>query len=149
MAHNRHLSPILEDPGFRRIAEAIRRSTVSLQYQKSHGGDLLYEIRYGLGDKLLRHAQYADEFAAELSRFIQSYNEENARKAETRKQQRRTNITIDDLAAVVRLIDEYGAPTVANLLVAFGYARDPHTAEQEQTDEPTQPEPEMAGDESE
>lgn len=149
MAHNRHLSPILEDPGFRRIAEAIRRSTVSLQYQKSHGGDLLYEIRYGLGDKLLRHAQYADEFAAELSRFIQSYNEENARKAETRKQQRRTNITIDDLAAVVRLIDEYGAPTVANLLVAFGYARDPHTAEQEQTDESREPEPEMAGDENE
>lgn len=149
MAHNRHLSPILEDPGFRRIAEAIRRSTVSLQYQKSHGGDLLYEIRYGLGDKLLRHAQYADEFAAELSRFTQGYNEENARKAETRKQQRRTNITIDDLAAVVRLIDEYGAPTVANLLVAFGYARDPHTAEREQTDEPTEPEPEMAGDENE
>lgn len=149
MAHNRALSPILEDPGFRRIAEAIRRSTVSLQYQKSHGGDQLYEIRYGLGDKLLRHAQYADEFVQELGRFIHAYNEENARKAETRKQQRRTNVTTDDLSAIVRLTDEYGAPTVANLLIAFGYARDPRTAERETPDQAAEPEAELAGDENE
>ena len=125
MAHNRNLAPILQNEGFQHIAEAIRRSTVIPQYQKAQGRDTLYEIRYGLGDKLLRHAQYADDFVQELSRFIHDYNHENAQKSETRKQQYRSNITVDDIAAVVSLIDEYGAPTVANLLVAFGYARDP------------------------
>lgn len=125
MAHNDKLSPILQDPGFRRVAEAIRRSTVIPQYQKAQGRDTLYEIRYGLGDKLLRHAQNANEFAQELGRFMYDYNHENARKSETRKQQFRSNLTIEDVAAIVALIDEYDAPTVANLLVAFGYARDP------------------------
>ena len=92
MAHNDKLSPILEDPGFRHIAAAIRRSTVTPQYQKAQGRDSLYEIRYGLGDKLLRHAQYSDEFVQELSHFMHDYNHENARKAETRKQQYRTNL---------------------------------------------------------
>lgn len=139
MAHNDKLSPILEDPGFRRVAEAIRRSTVIPQYQKAQGRDMLYEIRYGLGDKLLRHAQYADEFAQELSRFMYDYNHENARKSETRKQQFRSNLTVEDVASIVALIDEHGAPTVANLLVAFGYARDPKLGgdadSQEMTDE--------------
>ena len=125
MAHNDKLSPILHDPGFRRVAEAIRRSTVIPQYQKAKGRDTLYEIRYGLGDKLLRHAQNASEFAQELGRFMYDYNHENARKSETRKQQFRSNLTIDDVTAIVALIDDYDAPTVANLLVAFGYARDP------------------------
>lgn len=125
MAHNRNLAPILQNEGFQHIAEAIRRSTVVPQYQKAQGRDTLYEIRYGLGDKLLRHAQYADDFVQELSRFVHDYNRENAQKSETRKQQFRSNITVDDVAAVVSLIDEYGAPTVANLLVAYGYARDP------------------------
>lgn len=131
MAHNRELSPILEDPGFRHVAEAIRRSTVIPQYQRAQGRETLYEIRYGLGDKLLRHAQYADEFIRELSRFMHDYNHENARKSETRKQQFRSNLTIDDVSAIVALVDDYGSPTVANLLVAFGYARDPKLSERE------------------
>lgn len=125
MAHDKKLEPILKSAGFMRIAEAIRRSTVVPQYQKAQGRDSLYEIRYGLGDQLLRHAQYAAEFTQELSRFMHDYNRENARKSETRKQQFRANITTEDIREIVGLIDEYGAPTVANLLVAFGYARDP------------------------
>ena len=62
---------------------------------------------------------------------MHDYNHENARKAETRKQQYRTNLTVEDIASIVALIDEYGAPTIANLLVAFGYARDPKTSGQD------------------
>ena len=127
MAHDekKKLSAIIQNEGFRNIAEAIRRSTVIPQGQKARGRDSLYEIRYGLGSKLLRHAQYNESFIQELSQFMHDYNRENARKLETRKQQFRSNITMDDIEAIVTLIDQYKAPTIANLLVAFGYARDP------------------------
>ncbi|MCP4417779.1 MAG: hypothetical protein GY805_14235, partial [Chloroflexi bacterium] len=128
MAHDeeKQLATIIENKGFRNIAEAIRRSTVIPQGQKARGRNSLYEIRYGLGSKLLRHAQYNETFIQELSQFMHDYNRENARKLETRKQQFRSNITMDDIEAIVMLIDKYKAPTVANLLVAFGYARDPN-----------------------
>ena len=127
MAHEKKYQPILQNQGFLGIAEAIRRSTVSPQYQKSQKKDTLYDIRYGLGDKLLRHAQYNDQFIQELSRFMHDYNRENARKSETRGQQFRKNITTKNIDAILGLIDEFGAPTVANLLVAYGYARDPRS----------------------
>lgn len=127
MAHQPKLKPILENEGFRNIAEAIRRSTVIPQGQKANGRDTLYEIRYGLGDKLIRHSQYPAEFVQELSEFIHAYSRETGRKLETRQQQYRKNITTNDIEAIVDLIDQYDAPTIANLLVAYGYARAPKT----------------------
>lgn len=124
MTHDQSLSPILQNEGFQHIAEAIRRSTVLPQRQKANGRDTLYEIRYGLGDKLMRHSQYPDEFVQALSAFIHAYNRENGRKLETRKQQFRRNITNEDIEAIVQLIDTYSAKTIASLLVAYGYARD-------------------------
>lgn len=128
MAHDedKKLTEIIQNEGFRNIAEAIRRSTVIPQGQKARGRDSLYDIRYGLGSKLLRKAQYNESFVQELSQFMHDYNHENARKLETRKQQYRSNITMDDIENIVSLIDKFNAPTVANLLVAFGYARDPN-----------------------
>jgi len=125
MAHDKKLKPILQDEGFLHIAEGIRRSTVILQYQKRSKADPLYEVRYGLGDKLLLNSQYPDKFVQELGRFIHDYNRENARKSEARNLQYRKNITTEDIQSIVDLIDHFGAPTVANLLVAYGYARDP------------------------
>ena len=133
MAHDqdKQLSEIIHNQGFQHIAEAIRRSTVIPQRRKGKGHDNLYEIRYGLGNKLLRHAQYNDTFMRELSQFMHDYNRENARKAETRKQpQYRRDITTSDIEAIVHLIDKFNAPTVANLLVAYGYARDPQLGQQ-------------------
>ena len=128
------LSPILQNQGFRNIAEAIRRSTVIPQYigrQQSQ-----YEIRYGLGQELKRKAQYPDEFIRALAEFMQSYNEENARVYERTKGKgfRRKAITTQDIEDIVALVDEYGSQTVANLLIAFGYARDPR---EESDDEQT------------
>ncbi len=119
------LSPILQNQGFRNIAEAIRRSTVIPQYigrQQSQ-----YDIRYGLGQELKRKAQYPDEFIQALTDFMHSYNEENARVYERTKGKgyRRKAITTQDIEEIVALVDEYGSRTVANLLIAFGYARDP------------------------
>jgi len=128
MSHPK-LSPILQNPGFRNIADAIRRSTVIPQYigrQQSQ-----YDVRYGLGQELKRKAQYPDEFIKALTDFIHSYNEENARVYERTKGKgiRRKSVTTTDIEQVVALVDEYGSKTVANLLIAFGYARDPKEKE--------------------
>jgi len=42
---------------------------------------------------------------------------------------RRPRVTTEDIQQLMGLIDEYGAQTVAHLLVAFGYAREPREPE--------------------
>lgn len=120
MKSNKPLLPILETPGFRNVAYAIRRSTIVPLYRKREQSD--YEIRYGLAQELKRKALYDHEFIAALSQFMQSYNAENARVLERKGKQFRRNIHTDDVQDMVRLVDEYGATTVGNLLIAFGYA---------------------------
>jgi hypothetical protein len=128
MEHDRKLKPILESPGFQHIATAIRRSTVTPQYFKAKGQKGAYSIRYGLGTELLRKAAYPDRFVQALSEFTHDYNQENSQILERYKGNppvKRAAVTTEDMAQVVALIDEYGSQTVASLLVAFGYAREP------------------------
>ena len=127
---NTALAPVLEDEGFRNVAYAIRMSTlVPLYLGRSTSR---FDIRYGLGQDLMRKSQYEDDFIQALSEFMQSYNDESMRVYErTKGAARRKLITTQDIESVVKLVDEHGPKTVCNLLVAFGYARDPR----EQTDE--------------
>lgn len=118
------LSNIVQTQGFRNVATAIRRSTVIPQFQKVKG-DTPYDVRYGLADELRRKARHKGEFIAALSEFMQQYNQENKRVYAREKRPVRADITTHDITDIVRLIDEYDSPTVANLLIAFGYARDP------------------------
>lgn len=123
------LTPILENAGFRNVATALRRSTVIPQYFKAQGKKGPYDVRYGLGNDLLRRAAYPEQFIQALSEFLHDYNRETAQINERYKGNppvRRATVTTDDIQQVVALIDEYGSPTVANLLVAFGYARQPY-----------------------
>jgi len=129
MKSNEPLAPIIETPGFRNIAEAIRRSTIIPQYRGR--GESEYDIRYGLGQELKRKALYSDEFIVALSEFMQSYNAENARVYEKTGRQYRKNILTTDVEDVVRLVDRYGATAVGNLLIAFGYAREPREEEEQ------------------
>ena len=127
MAHDQKLSPILQNQGFKNVANAIRQSTVRLLYLKSKRQDPFYEIRYGLGDKLIRKAQYPDEFAVVLGHFMFEFNKENARKrieAGKRGIAPRYDLSNKDIDDVIKLMDDYKPATVANLLVAYGYAFD-------------------------
>jgi len=119
------LGPIIRNEGFRNIADAIRRSTVIPQYIGRKNSR--YDIRYGLGQELKRKSQYPDDFIQELGAFMQIYNEENARVYEQSKGDApgRKAIMVSDIEAIVTLIDEYDSVTICNLLIAFGYARDP------------------------
>ncbi|KAB8141443.1 hypothetical protein F8S13_18730 [Chloroflexia bacterium SDU3-3] len=124
---------VVEDPGFQHIADAIRSSTVSLQYAKGMKQPVQFDIRYGLAHDLVRSANDADGFVLALSDFVARYNNEAAQTFETSKSKiRRRRITENDLAAVVRLLGEgYRPKTLAQLLVAFGSAKS--------SEEPTEP----------
>lgn len=126
------LAEIVSNAGFRNIATAIRASTVTQQYYKSQRDDTTYEVRYGLADELRRKARDGREFIRALSEFLQQYSQENARVQERNKDKpyrRRKTITTHDITEFVALIDRYDTPTVANLLIAYGYAYDPNAAD--------------------
>ena len=143
MGHDERLKPILESQGFQNITAAIRRSTVIPQYFKGRGDRGPYDIRYGLGADLLRQAAYPDQFIQALSAFLHDYNRETAQIYERYKGNppvRRAMVTTEDIQQVVELIDEHGSKTVANLLVAFGYAREPREREPEAGEMPSEEE---------
>jgi hypothetical protein len=132
MAQDKKLKPILESEGFQNVAAAIRQSTVNPQRAKASGRQAVYDIRYGLGNDLKRKANYDEEFVQTLTDFMHSYNQENVQIEESYRGNppfRRKQLTTEDINQVVALVDEYGAKTVGNMLVAFGYARVPRDAE--------------------
>lgn len=129
MSSNKPLLPIVQSEGFQNVAYAIRYSTIIPQSRKAQNKDSLYEVRYGLGADLKRKATVRDEFIVALSDFMQSYNQENAQKLENTGQQMRRDLRTTDIEEVVRLADTYGSEVVANLLIAYGYAREPREAD--------------------
>ena len=128
MSTEKRLTRILESQGFQNIAYAIRQSTVTAQYRKKQG-DRKYDVRYGLGQELARKARYPESFVAALGDFLHKYNAENAQVMENRSGPYRRSVKTTDIGEIVALIDEFGSETVANLLIAFGYAREPYEAE--------------------
>jgi hypothetical protein len=156
------LSPILESKGFQEIAAAIRRATIIAQFQASRPeGSYPFEVRYGLGQQLLRAASYPEEFIAALSEFLQAYNAENARIAEriakgslrNEPRNRRAMVQTEHIKEIVRLVDVYeSSELICKMLVAYGYARDPRAPTDvaaagagEETQEPQEVEEEEAG----
>lgn len=129
------LTRIVQSEGFRNIAYAIRQSTVVPQAQKALGKTPNYDIRYGLGQRLARKAQYREDFLAELSAFLQEYNAENGQQLERRGRHFRRVIRETDIAEIVQLVDEYGSQVVCNLLIAFGYASGPKKTGEQGQDE--------------
>ena len=130
-------TPILENKGFQNIAYAIRQSTVIAQMRKKEG-DRRYDVRYGLGQDLLRKSQYADEFLKAITEFVVKYNAENAQVMETRPGPYRSSIHIDDVKALYELIDHYqDAELICKSLIAFGYARSGKKSGEEAENETT------------
>jgi hypothetical protein len=128
---------IIETPGFKHIATAIRQATVSQQFYKSERNDTTYDIRYGLADELLRHSRDGREFLRALSDFLTDYSKENARvmeRAKGKPYRKRISISTEDIAQLTDLIDSYDSQTIASMLIAFGYARDQRV---EEPDAPT------------
>lgn len=119
-------SRIVQDEGFRNIAYAIRHSTVVPQGRKARGNKPTVDIRYGLGQQLARKAAYPADFLAEIAEFLQLYNAENAQLRENKRPVFRKNITTADLDALIALVDQFGSKLVCQMLIAYGYAREPY-----------------------
>ncbi|MGB0386078.1 MAG: hypothetical protein ACPGWR_14825 [Ardenticatenaceae bacterium] len=122
---------ILENSGFRNVANAIRHSTIVPQWEKAKKNrgkkaDMRYDIRYGLGQELVRRSQYAGEFLATLGEFLQKYSAESAQvkeKPNSAYPYYRPDIYESDLEEIMELVDLYGSDIICKLLIAFGYAR--------------------------
>lgn len=144
------LSHITSNPGFRRIAYAIRQATVRAQYQRSQERDreIRYDVRYGLGQELMREVRYPKKFIAALSTFLTLYNSETVREEEklaiklgghiTPEQRRhyklRGRVAVSDIDEIVKLIDDFDAETVGSLLIAYGYASEPYAKSETHVD---------------
>lgn len=140
------LTEILTNPGFKQIAYAIRQATVTAQYRWTQKNDRTYEIRYGLGQKLMRNVHHRTDFLYELSVFLLSYNEETAREEEKAvraianktgkplhpltKEERsaynlRFSVSTEHIDEIAKLIDRFRSPElIGSMLIAYGYARD-------------------------
>jgi len=124
MNTDRQLSQIVQSEGFQNVAYAIRHATVIPQARKAKKQSG-FQVRYGLGQRLARKANYAEDFVAELAAFVQEYNAENEQQFERQGVRFRKGVKTGDIEEIVRLVDEFGPKVVCNLLVAFGYARAP------------------------
>ena len=124
-------SEIVQNEGFKAIAYAIRHSTVVPQSRKGKGNKPTVDVRYGLGQQLARKAAYPTDFLAEIAEFIHLYNAENAQLREKRRNPFRKNVTTADIEALTALVDQFGSRVVCQMLVAYGYAREPYEAKEE------------------
>lgn len=114
------VAPILTDPGFAAVAAAVRRATVSAQSLKANNQEHR-EIRYDLLPELRRAWSVPEDgrFVEVVADFVSKYNYENARRRETGKRAPR-NVSTDELAAFMRLVDAREARLVGALLCAYG-----------------------------
>lgn len=143
-----HFKEIVDDPGFRAVAGAIRRATVTEQYHKSQGHQV-FEIEYGLFQDFKRKSRFPDQFVGALSEFVNTYNAQSARREEQLKGKpgrRRSRLTVGELDRIVGLLDRHGSETVAMLLIAYGSARDPRAPDEAR--EAAQTSDEQTGEES-
>ncbi|WP_204103990.1 MULTISPECIES: hypothetical protein [Spirulina sp. CCY15215] len=120
---------IVRDPSFIRIAKAINQATVHAGKIRTKDGeiDLDWQRQYGLAQELSARANSKIEFASAISDFLGKYAHENMRLQEhylkTGRSLKRVQPTTADLDRLMELLDTHNATLVANLLIAYGYAR--------------------------
>ena len=125
------LTEITEDPGFLNIAKAINSATVyagTIRDKEGKPKETGWERIYGLAQRLTSQSGSKKDFIIEISSFLASYENENLRiddELKKDKKARRIWTTKDDLDRLINLIDNprYGCSLVANLLIAYGYAK--------------------------
>ncbi|MBF2063019.1 MAG: hypothetical protein IGS39_01075 [Calothrix sp. C42_A2020_038] len=124
-----NLTKIIENQGFLNIAKAINSATVyagTICDKDNHTKDTGWERIYGLAQRLSSQSGSKKDFIIEIMSFLASYENENLRiddDLRTLKKPRRIWTTKDDLDELIHLIDKYGSSLIANLLIAYGYAK--------------------------
>lgn len=135
---------ITQNKGFLRIARAINSATVYAGKIKTKEGlvELDWQRTYGLAQRLSNQMGSKQDFIAELSAFLTSYENENLRISEQLqkdgKSLKRVWVTNEDLEQFLVLLDNqpFKWSLVANLLLAYGYAKWKKPLEGEPKDAP-------------
>ncbi|MFN6569874.1 hypothetical protein [Dendronalium sp. ChiSLP03b] len=120
---------ITQDPSFLRIAKAINQATVYAGKIQTKEGvkELEWQRTYGLAQRLSSQSGSKNDFLKEITDFLAKYEAENLRLSEQLqgkgKSLKRVWTTKEDLDRLVELVTENDTVLVANLLIAYGYAR--------------------------
>ena len=114
------LKSIIENEGFKAVADAIRKSTVSLQYLPKD--QRKYEIRYGVAQALQTKSKTKTDLAEYIGEFISLYNAETSRKAEKDDRAFRKNVREDKLSQFYELLDRHSSKLIGALLASYGFA---------------------------
>lgn len=122
------ISEIISNEGFQRVAYAIRKSTVTLQYTPKD--QRKFDVRYGLAQTLQNKSKSTADLAEFIGEFIATYNAETARHAEKTGNALRANIRENELNLFYELLDKYPSKVVGALLASYGFA----LAEKEKSD---------------
>jgi hypothetical protein len=138
----RSFTQITQDPSFLRIAKAINQATVFAGKVQTKKGliELDWQRNYGLAQQLSSQSGSKKDFICAVADFLAKYEHENLRLSErlqgTKKRLMRVWPTKEDLDRLIELVDEFDTVLVANLLIAYGYAKWTKVTEDEQTVEP-------------
>jgi hypothetical protein len=140
---------IINNPGFRAVAAAIRAATVSAQVMKSANKDYR-EIRYDLLPELRRKRSLpgVGAFLERVSDFIASYNAESARRLELQRKTGIKRVSAEDMEAFTQiLLEQKDASVFGAMLCAYATCKAPKVEREPGFEAEPEPEPENEGDE--
>lgn len=115
------LIDIIQNDGFKAIASAIRKSTVTLQYTPKD--QRKFEIRYGLAQQLQNKSKSKLDLTTFIGEFIGAYNAETGRYAEKNNGKAiRANVKDAELIQFYNLLDINPSRLIGALLSSYGFA---------------------------
>lgn len=118
------ISEIISNKGFQKVAYAIRKSTITLQYTPKDKRK--FEIRYGVAQTLQNKSKSSKDLAEFIGEFIGTYNAETARFKEKHPEMDpkiiRAIVKDSELTSFFSLVDEYPSKVVGALLASYGFA---------------------------
>ena len=115
------LSEIINNDGFKAVAAAIRKSTVSLQYTPKD--QRKFEIRYGLAQQLQNKSKSKTDLATFIGEFVGTYNSETGRNAEKNGgKSLRANVKDGELIKFYEILDKEPSRLIGALLASYGFA---------------------------
>ncbi|MCC5919971.1 MAG: hypothetical protein LAT68_03675 [Cyclobacteriaceae bacterium] len=116
-----NLTEIIENEGFKAVASAIRKSTVTLQYTPKESRK--FDIRYGLAQQLQNKSKSKEDLATFIGEFIGTYNAETGRNAEKNGGKSfRPNVKDEELIQFYTLLNNNPSRLVGALLSSYGFA---------------------------
>lgn len=135
MANNElKLTEIIQNEGFLAVAQAIRKSSVSLQYTPKD--QRKFEIRYGLAQQLQNKSKSKEDLTTFIGEFVGIYNAETARNAEKNGGKAlRSNVKDSDLLQFYTLLDDCSPRLLGALLSSYGFALNKKGSPQNESEE--------------